>query len=47
MKLYSMPLLEDLRSQLQLRFPETTFPELPERGVLDLDHVKESPYFFS
>lgn len=46
-KLYSMPLLEDLRSQLQLRFPETTFPELPERGVLDLNHVKESSYFFS
>lgn len=46
-RLYSMPLLENFRDQLALRFPDCSLPPLPERGTLDLNHVKDSPYFFS
>lgn len=45
-ELYSMPLLEDLRDSLEMRFPEIDFPPLPERGTLDIQKVKESQFFF-
>ncbi|CAK4072457.1 unnamed protein product [Aphanomyces euteiches] len=45
--LYSQPLLEDLREQLMLRFPDKNFPELPKPGELDLKEVLRSPYFFN
>ncbi|KAA0155542.1 hypothetical protein FNF31_06081 [Cafeteria roenbergensis] len=46
-RLYEMPLLEDLRESLVLRFPGLRFPELPARGTLDLSVVRDSPYFFN
>ena len=45
--LYSMPLLEDFRASLQLRFPRLNLPPLPARGSLRLEDVRHSPYFFS
>jgi DNA-directed RNA polymerase len=46
-KLYEMPLLEELRDSLVLRFPGLRIPELPKRGSLDLGLVRSSPYFFN
>eukprot|EP01138_Halocafeteria_seosinensis_P012841 gb/GECG01013117.1/.p1 GENE.gb/GECG01013117.1/~~gb/GECG01013117.1/.p1 ORF type:complete len:1066 (+),score=121.31 gb/GECG01013117.1/:1-3198(+) len=46
-KLYSMPLLEQFRETLQIRFPHIDFPPLPERGNLDLEEIRQSAYFFS
>jgi DNA-directed RNA polymerase len=45
--LYSQPILEDLRSNLQVRFPASEFPEIPPRGTLDLGDVLSSRYFFN
>lgn len=45
--LYSLPLLEDFRASLELRFPRIAFPPLPARGALCLEDVRHSPYFFS
>ena len=45
--LYSLPLLEDFRASLQLRFPSLVLPPLPARGTLCLENVRSSPYFFS
>jgi DNA-directed RNA polymerase, mitochondrial len=45
-ELYSLPILEDLRESLQKRHSGIKFPELPERGSLDIESVWESPYFF-
>lgn len=44
--LHSQPLLEDLRELFWLRHPGVDFPELPQQGELDLEVVKNSPYFF-
>jgi DNA-directed RNA polymerase len=46
-RLYSLPLLEQLRDSLRLRFPGLDIPELPGYGELDLELVRDSPYFFS
>mgnify|MGYP003879221173 CR=1 FL=1 len=46
-RLYSLPLLEDLRSSLCTRFPGIQLPELPPRGDLDLAQVRNAEYFFS
>lgn len=46
-ELHSQPLLEDLLYDLRKAYPDADFPELPPRGDLDLDKVKESIYFFS
>jgi DNA-directed RNA polymerase len=46
-RLYSLPLLEQLRDSLRLRFPGLDIPELPGYGDLDLEEVRDSPYFFS
>jgi DNA-directed RNA polymerase len=45
--LYSGPVLEDLRESFVLRYPTAEFPPLPERGDLDLEEVRSSPYFFN
>ncbi|TYZ68673.1 hypothetical protein PybrP1_007405 [[Pythium] brassicae (nom. inval.)] len=46
-ELYEQPLLEDLLTELRLRFPKTHFHDIPELGTLDLAVVKDSPYFFN
>jgi DNA-directed RNA polymerase len=46
-ELYNQPILEDLLSELRMRYPEISFPELPERGQLELEKVKSSKYFFN
>jgi DNA-directed RNA polymerase, mitochondrial len=45
-ELYDQPLLETLKKNWEVRYPSITFPDLPERGTLDLNEVKESAYFF-
>ena len=45
-ELYDRPLLEDLKRTWELRYPSLEFPDLPERGDLDLKEVKDAPYFF-
>ncbi|KAH7463967.1 hypothetical protein PRIC2_005918 [Phytophthora ramorum] len=45
--LYEQPLLEDLLTELRLRFPDMEFDDVPELGNLDLHSVLESPYFFN
>lgn len=45
-ELYKKPLLEELRGTWELQYPSLEFPELPERGNLDLNDVRKSPYFF-
>jgi len=52
--LHSQPLLEDLCGTLRLRYPfavhedtgESLFDNPPQKGNLNLERVKESPYFF-
>lgn len=44
--LYSQPLLEELKETFELRYPDIIFPDLPQRGDLDLEEVKRAPYFF-
>jgi len=44
--LYSGPLLEDLKKTWELQYPSLDFPDVPERGDLDLEEVKDAPYFF-
>lgn len=46
-KLYNMDLLGDLKYELEMRFPEETFPDIPTKGDLDLNSVLQSEYFFS
>lgn len=45
--LYSQRILEDLRETLMIRFPHQEFPEIPDRGTLNLTDVKQSDYFFN
>lgn len=45
-ELYDRPLLEDLKRTWELRYPSLEFPDLPERGNLELKEVKDAPYFF-
>ena len=44
--LYNEPLLEELKRNWELRYPDIVFPDLPERGTLDLEEVKKARYFF-
>jgi DNA-directed RNA polymerase len=44
--LYKQPLLENLRESWEIRYPEISFPEIPEKGNLDLEEVKRAKYFF-
>lgn len=46
-KLYSEPLLENLLRNFKSSFPELKFPDIPQRGTLDLKEVLNSTYFFS
>ena len=45
--LYETNILEDLMMSLKCRFPGVEFPEIPQRGELDMSEVKSSLYFFS
>ncbi|KAF1783917.1 DNA-directed RNA polymerase N-terminal domain [Phytophthora cactorum] len=45
--LYEQPLLEDLLTELHLRFPDMEFDDVPLLGDLDLQSVLDSPYFFN
>lgn len=45
-ELYSLPILENLRDSLQIRFPNLQFEPLPARGSLDIEEVKKSTFFF-
>jgi len=45
--LYSMPILEDLKQSLEVRYPNAYFPPVPTRGELNLGDVKQSTYFFN
>lgn len=44
--LYSQPLLERLKETWELRYPDITFPELPQRGDLDIESVRNAKFFF-
>ena len=44
--LYNQPLLEELKETWELQYPSLSFPDLPKRGDLDLNEVKNAPYFF-
>ena len=44
--LYEKPLLEELKEMWEIRYPSISFPDLPKKGDLDLNKVKEAPYFF-
>jgi DNA-directed RNA polymerase len=45
-ELYEQPILESLKESVEVRYPGVKFPEIPNRGSLDLNDVKESKYFF-
>ena len=45
-EMHSGPILENLHSSIQLRFPTIQFPCVPPRGTLDLNQVFQSKYFF-
>ena len=45
-QLYSQPLLEELKESFELRYPDIIFPDVPEKGDLDLNEVKQSQFFF-
>lgn len=44
--LYSQPLLEELKQSFELRYPDINFPDLPEKGDLELSEVKKATFFF-
>lgn len=44
--LYSQPLLERLKESWEKRYPDLVFPDLPQRGNLNLEEVKQAKYFF-
>lgn len=45
-RLHARDLLQELREQFQLRFPDVELPPVPPKGTLDLNQVLLSPYFF-
>jgi len=45
--LHELPLLESLRESFVTRWPTERFPDLPEKGNLDLSLIRESPYIFN
>ena len=44
--LYNRPLLEELKQLWEMRYPSLDFPDLPVQGDLDLNEVRNAPYFF-
>jgi DNA-directed RNA polymerase, mitochondrial len=45
-QLYDQPLLENVKAQWEIQYPNINFPDLPTRGDLDLEEVRSAPYFF-
>lgn len=45
--MYSQPILENLHQSFIERFPNINFPSLPPYGTLNLEHIRDSKYFFS
>lgn len=45
-RLHSRPLLDELRTQLQHKYPQLSFRNHPARGDLDIQAVRDSKYFF-
>ena len=46
-RLYEQPILQRLKDEWEKRFPEIDFPPVPDVGALDLQKVRDSPYFFN
>eukprot|EP01114_Cavostelium_apophysatum_P008261 TRINITY_DN2062_c0_g1_i1.p1 TRINITY_DN2062_c0_g1~~TRINITY_DN2062_c0_g1_i1.p1 ORF type:complete len:1073 (-),score=287.97 TRINITY_DN2062_c0_g1_i1:71-3289(-) len=46
-ELHKEPILERLKEFFETEYPNVVLPEVPERGDLDLEKVKASPYFFN
>ena len=46
-KLYSQPLLEELRDSFIEQYPTAEIPPLPSKGNLDLHSLLDATYFFS
>jgi len=44
--LYKRPLLEDLKTAWETRYPSLLFPDVPTQGNLDLNDVRSASYFF-
>ena len=40
-------MLRDQLESLVIRYPDVSFPPIPEKGKLDLESVRNSPYFFN
>jgi DNA-directed RNA polymerase len=45
-QLHSRPILKQLRDYWMTIHPDIEFPEIPQRGSLDLKLIRQSPYFF-
>eukprot|EP01041_Mallomonas_annulata_P008967 gene8967-18555_t len=45
-ELYEVPILENLRTSLQRRYPRVDFPPVPTRGSFNVRDVLQSEYFF-
>jgi len=45
--LYKRPILEDFKETTEHLFPGIRLPPLPETGDLDLEVVRDAPFFFS
>lgn len=45
-ELHGRPLLDELKTTWELRYPGLTFPDVPEKGDLDLGEVRDATYFF-
>ena len=46
-RLYRQPILERVREEWEMRFPQLSFPPVPKVGDLQLELVHDSPYFFN
>jgi hypothetical protein len=46
-ELHSEPLLQQLYESFRRDYPEVVFREPPRPGMLRLEDVRRSPYFFS
>mmetsp|Transcript_31702 Transcript_31702/g.62804 ORF Transcript_31702/g.62804 Transcript_31702/m.62804 type:complete len:178 (+) Transcript_31702:2-535(+) len=44
--LYNRPILEELKTTWELRYPDVELPPLPAKGELDLHEILDAPYFF-
>ena len=46
-ELFSVDVLSSMREQLQAQLPSVILPPVPEFGDLDVEELRNSPYFFS